>query len=61
MNAHCSSDYNAANLLKVGFPSVELFLGKREGHVAPVFNRLLGDNRETEQEKRLKLWLRQIL
>lgn len=44
--------------LKAGFPNVELFIGRRECHVAPVYNLELGDNTETEQGKKVKSWLK---
>ncbi|KAJ3496691.1 hypothetical protein NLG97_g2474 [Lecanicillium saksenae] len=47
--------------LKGGFPNVELFMGKRESHVAPVYNVYVGDNTETEQGKKLKTWLSELL
>lgn len=43
--------------LQAGFPSVELFIGHRECHVAPVFNLELGVSEETEQGKKVKEWL----
>ncbi|CAL5869952.1 uncharacterized protein PFLUO_LOCUS4185 [Penicillium psychrofluorescens] len=46
---------------KEGFPSVELFIGHREGHVAPIYNLYLGDNTETEQGKKVKSWLKELL
>lgn len=45
---------------QAGFTSVEFFIGKRECHVAPVYNLAAGDM-ETEQGKTLKQWLRHIL
>ncbi|KAL1985326.1 hypothetical protein VTN96DRAFT_8004 [Rasamsonia emersonii] len=47
--------------LRAGFPSVTLFVGPGECHVAPMFNLLLGDRTETEQGKKLKSWLRELL
>ncbi|TQW00826.1 hypothetical protein V2A60_001866 [Cordyceps javanica] len=47
--------------VKVGFPNVELFKGKGESHVAPVYNIYVGDNTETEQGKKLKSWLIDLL
>ncbi|KAK4084680.1 hypothetical protein Purlil1_10265 [Purpureocillium lilacinum] len=47
--------------LKAGFPSVEFFIGKREAHVAPVYNLYVGDSTETQQGKKLKAWLRDLL
>ncbi|OAR00664.1 hypothetical protein LLEC1_04826 [Akanthomyces lecanii] len=47
--------------VKVGYPSVEFFKGKGESHVAPVYNIYVGDNTETEQGKRLKTWLTELL
>ncbi len=44
-----------------GFPNVELFKGKGESHVAPVYNIYVGDNTETEQGKTLKNWLIELL
>lgn len=45
--------------LKAGFPNVELFVGHREGHVAPVYNLELGDKTETEQGKKVISWLKE--
>ncbi|KAL1961041.1 hypothetical protein VTO42DRAFT_4929 [Malbranchea cinnamomea] len=50
-----------AGKFRAGFPrDVELFVGKREAHVAPVYNLYLGDKTETEQGKRVKQWLREL-
>lgn len=46
---------------QAGFSSVKLFVGKREAHVAPVYNLYVGDQTETEQGKMLKTWLRERL
>ncbi|EAW13596.1 lipase/thioesterase family protein [Aspergillus clavatus NRRL 1] len=46
---------------KAGFPSSELFVGRREGHVAPIYNLYIGDTTETEQGKRVKSWLLDLL
>jgi hypothetical protein len=46
-----------AEKFKVGFPASELFVGHREGHVAPIYNLELGDTTETEQGGRVKGWL----
>ncbi|KAJ5924123.1 hypothetical protein N7466_008310 [Penicillium verhagenii] len=42
---------------KAGFGDVEMFVGHRECHVAPVYNFMLHDNSETEQGKKIKSWL----
>ncbi|KAM3561100.1 hypothetical protein ARSEF4850_003373 [Beauveria asiatica] len=47
--------------VKAGYPNVELFKGKRESHVAPIYNIYVGDNTETEQGKKLKTWLVELL
>lgn len=47
--------------VQVGFPSVEVFIGKREAHVAPVYNMYFGDKTETEQGKKLVEWIRELL
>ncbi|KAJ5815463.1 hypothetical protein N7474_007240 [Penicillium riverlandense] len=47
--------------VEIGFPSVELFIGEREAHVAPVFNLYVGSKMETEQGKKLKEWLKNLL
>ncbi|RAQ45599.1 lipase/thioesterase family protein [Aspergillus flavus] len=47
--------------VKSGFPSIELFIGRQEGHVAPVYNLYMGDNKETQQGERLKVWLGELL
>ncbi|KAF1729668.1 Steryl acetyl hydrolase 1 [Beauveria bassiana] len=47
--------------VKAGHPNVELFKGKRESHVAPIYNIYVGDNTETEQGKKLKTWLIELL
>ncbi|KAF9889513.1 hypothetical protein FE257_007223 [Aspergillus nanangensis] len=44
-----------------GFPDVELCVGHREGHVAPIYNLYIGDRTETEQGKRVKSWLQEML
>lgn len=46
---------------QTGFSPVELFIGRRECHVAPIYNLYIGDQTETEQGKRMKEWLREIL
>lgn len=46
---------------QAGFSPVELFIGQRECHVAPIYNLYLGDQSETEQGKKLKEWLRESL
>jgi acetyl esterase/lipase len=56
----CAGDYDLNERLLIGqagFPSMELFVGHREGHVAPIYNLELGDTTETEQGKRAKEWL----
>ncbi|KID98695.1 lipase/thioesterase family protein, partial [Metarhizium majus ARSEF 297] len=50
-----------ADNLKAALPNVELFIGHREAHVAPVYNIYVGDNTETLQGKKIKAWLREIL
>ncbi|KAJ2956120.1 hypothetical protein NQ176_g11343 [Zarea fungicola] len=50
-----------AEKVKSGLPNVELFGGKGESHVAPVYNIYVGDNTETEQGKKLKTWLIELL
>ncbi|KAL1963474.1 hypothetical protein VTN77DRAFT_8375 [Rasamsonia byssochlamydoides] len=50
-----------AEKLKAALPSVNFFIGHGECHVAPMFNLLLGDRTETEQGKRLKSWLREVV
>ncbi|KAM3512730.1 hypothetical protein MY11210_003604 [Beauveria gryllotalpidicola] len=47
--------------VKAGYPNVELFKGKRESHVAPIYNIYVGDNTETEQGKKLTTWLIELL
>ncbi|KAL4893632.1 Alpha/Beta hydrolase protein [Aspergillus ambiguus] len=47
--------------LKEGFPEVELCVGEREGHVAPIYNLYIGDRTETAQGKRVKTWLRETI
>lgn len=47
--------------LKEGFPgTVELCIGHRECHVAPIYNLELGDSTETEQGKKVKAWLTEL-
>lgn len=46
---------------QAGFSPVELFIGKRECHVAPIYNLYLGDQSETEQGKKVKEWLKESL
>ncbi|KAK2612487.1 hypothetical protein QQS21_001425 [Conoideocrella luteorostrata] len=50
-----------AEKLKAALPNVELFVGPGEGHVAPVYNIYVGDTTETQQGKKVKSWLREIL
>ncbi|KAG8418857.1 hypothetical protein J3459_011985 [Metarhizium acridum] len=50
-----------AEKLKAALPNVELFIGHREAHVAPVYNIYVGDNTETLQGKKIKAWLREML
>ncbi|CEJ61738.1 hypothetical protein PMG11_10260 [Penicillium brasilianum] len=49
-----------AEKIQAGFPDVELFVGHRECHVAPIYNLELGSNEETEQGKKVKSWLREL-
>lgn len=49
-----------AEKIQKGFPDVELFVGHRECHVAPIYNLELGSNEETEQGKKVKAWLREL-
>lgn len=44
-----------------GFSPVELFIGPRECHVAPIYNLYLGDQSETQQGKKVKEWLKESL
>lgn len=46
-----------AGRFKEGFERVELFVGHRECHVAPIYNLYLGDATETAQGKKVKSWL----
>lgn len=46
---------------QAGFSPVEFFIGKRECHVAPIYNLYIGDSTETQQGKRMKEWLRENL
>jgi hypothetical protein len=45
---------------QAGYTTVDFVIGKRECHVAPVFNLAAGAV-ETEQGRALKQWLRDIL
>ncbi|KJK65720.1 Ae [Aspergillus parasiticus SU-1] len=47
--------------VQVAFPSVELFIGELEAHVAPVFNLYVGSKMETQQGEKLKNWLKKML
>jgi len=49
-----------AEKFKKGFPDVELLIGHRECHVAPIYNLELGENTETEQGKKVKSWLTEL-
>ncbi|KAJ5131652.1 hypothetical protein N7448_005810 [Penicillium atrosanguineum] len=49
-----------AEKFKKGFQNVELFVGRRECHVAPIYNLELGDSTETEQGKKVKSWLTEL-
>ncbi|KAJ5086259.1 hypothetical protein NUU61_007566 [Penicillium alfredii] len=45
---------------KEGFPNVELLVGHRECHVAPIYNLYIGDRTETQQGKKVKTWLTEL-
>ncbi|KAI5305566.1 orotidine 5'-phosphate decarboxylase [Ascosphaera pollenicola] len=48
--------------LKSGFPGhIEYVVGKREAHVAPIYDPFLGCKQESEQTKGLKKWLKESL
>lgn len=47
--------------LEESFPNVELFVGKKEAHVAPMYNIYVGDNTETTQGRKIKNWLAPLL
>jgi hypothetical protein len=49
-----------ATKFKDGFSNVELLVGHRECHVAPVYNLEIGDSTETEQGKKVKTWLAEL-
>lgn len=50
-----------AQKLKDGCPcDVELFVGHRECHVAPIYHALLHDSSETDQGKKIKSWLTEL-
>jgi len=49
-----------AGKMKEGFERVELFIGHRECHVAPIYNLYLGDSTETAQGKKVKSWLTEL-
>ncbi|KAJ5489530.1 hypothetical protein N7539_004420 [Penicillium diatomitis] len=49
-----------AEKVQKGFADVEMFVGHRECHVAPVYNLELGSTEETEQGKKMKSWLREL-
>lgn len=40
---------------------VDTVVGERECHVAPVYHLYMGENRETQQGKRIKTWLRECI
>ncbi|KAJ5923113.1 hypothetical protein N7516_010816 [Penicillium verrucosum] len=46
---------------KQGFENVELFVGNRECHVAPVYNLELGDVTKTEQGKKVETVLAELM
>ncbi|OJD12732.1 hypothetical protein AJ78_06710 [Emergomyces pasteurianus Ep9510] len=50
-----------ATKVKDGFSNVEFFVGKREGHVASIYNLYLGDKTETDTGRRMKVWLQELL
>ncbi|KAI2790370.1 hypothetical protein POX_d05881 [Penicillium oxalicum] len=50
-----------ADKVQTGFPEVELFVGHRECHVAPVYHLEMGVAEETEQGKKMKSWLRELV
>jgi acetyl esterase/lipase len=48
--------------LRGGFKgSVDFYIGKGEGHVAPIYNLYLGDKRETQQGARAQKFIRELL
>lgn len=46
-----------ARIFKDAIPNATFVIGTEECHVAPVYNRMVGVNTETEQGKDLKCWL----
>lgn len=40
---------------------IETVVGERECHVAPIYHLYMGENRETQQGKRIQTWLRECL
>ncbi|QPH06384.1 hypothetical protein C2857_004812 [Epichloe festucae Fl1] len=51
-----------AQKLQAALPNVvEFFVAPREGHVAPVYNLYVGDKTETQQGRKVKAWLGQVL
>lgn len=48
-------------MYKCDFKSVEVFVGEREAHVAPMYNPFFGDHLETQQGKKMKMWLKGLL
>ncbi|KAL5366567.1 hypothetical protein BJX96DRAFT_161171 [Aspergillus floccosus] len=46
---------------KTGYSQLEFYIGKREAHVAPIYNLYVRDKRETGQGKKLIEWLQGAL
>ncbi|KAJ5951505.1 Alpha/beta hydrolase fold-3 [Penicillium vulpinum] len=46
---------------KEGFGNVELFVGRRECHVAPIYHLEMGDNTKTEQGKKVEVFLAELM
>ncbi|CAI7639710.1 unnamed protein product [Penicillium glandicola] len=46
---------------KEGFENVELFVGQRECHVAPIYHLEMGNNTKTEQGKKVEAFLAELM
>jgi len=51
----------ANRCLQNAVPDTIFAVGLGEGHVSPIFDRILGDKSQTKQETELRRWLAEIL
>jgi hypothetical protein len=51
----------ADRYLQKQVPGTVFAVGLHEGHVSPIFDRILGERSQTKQETELRTWLAEIL